>query len=122
VLRGGEGTDDPAAFDRGLEAAGDGAALAARLFTTRSRVVTGTMPADEARSYLSGLLVGADVAATPALLAAGAGAPVHLLGDARLCRLYARALTRRGFDPETSDGETAALAGLSALYDRRFGR
>lgn len=120
VLQASAGDEDAAAFDRGLAAAGDGAALAARLFTTRSRVVTGAMPAVEARSYLSGLLIGADVAATPALLDAGEGCPIHLLGDARLCRLYARALQRQGCEADISDGEAAALAGLNALYQRRF--
>jgi len=120
VLQAAEGDENDGAFDRGLDAAGDGAALAARLFTTRSRVVTGGMPAGEARSYLSGLLIGADVAATPALLDAGESCPIHLLGDARLCRLYARALQRQGCEADSSDGEAAALAGLQALYERRF--
>jgi len=36
--------DDDAAFDRGIEAAGAGDALASRLFTARSRVVGETCP------------------------------------------------------------------------------
>ena len=116
VLKGEGPADDLEAFDAGLEAAGDGQALAARLFTARARVVGGGAPAQSTPSYLSGLLVGADVAATPALLGLSGQEPVALLGDATLCGLYARALERRGVATETFDGEEAALAGLVALH------
>ena len=115
VLRGPEAADDPAAFDAGLAAAGDGQALAARLFSARSRVVGDGRPAEETASYLSGLLIGADVAATPALLDAG-DLPVALLGDPALCGWYGRALTARGVEHTIDDGEAAALAGLHALW------
>jgi 2-dehydro-3-deoxygalactonokinase len=115
VLKGEGPPDDVAAFDEGLAAAGEGEALAARLFTARARVVGGGKPADSTPSYLSGLLVGADVAATPRLLGLVGDEPVALLGDATLCGLYKRALDRRGAPCETFDGEAAALAGLFAL-------
>ena len=117
VLRGAEGEADGAAFDDGLEAAGDGAALAARLFTARSRVVGGGgLKPDQVRAYISGLLIGADVAATPPLLHAPAGAPVSIVGDSRLCAQYQRALAHRGVQARVDDGEAAVLSGLTALY------
>lgn len=122
VLKADGPADDMAAFDEGVSAAGDGQALAARLFTARSRVVGGGRPAAETPSYLSGLLVGADVAATPRLLGLTGDEPVALLGDAALCGLYARALKARGAPTETFDGEEAALAGLLALYRMGAGR
>jgi 2-dehydro-3-deoxygalactonokinase len=106
-------TDD-AAFDEGLAAAGQGDALAARLFTARGRVVGGKAPAGSTPSYLSGLLIGAEVASVPRLL----GEPpkhVALLGDAALCDRYRRALVRAGVEVEVFDGEAAAVAGLFAL-------
>jgi 2-dehydro-3-deoxygalactonokinase len=115
VLKGEGQTDDLAAFDEGLAAAGEGDALAARLFTARARVVGGGKPAESTPSYLSGLLIGADVAATPRLLGLKGDEPVALLGDAALCGFYQRALDRRGTPCETFDGEAAALAGLFAL-------
>jgi 2-dehydro-3-deoxygalactonokinase len=114
VLQVEDAPDDDAAFDLGLKAAGDGSALASRLFTTRARRVGGDMKPEAARSYLSGLLIGAEVAATPALLDA-AGEPVDLIGDQRLCRLYRRALEARGARVADHDGDDAALAGLTAL-------
>jgi 2-dehydro-3-deoxygalactonokinase len=118
VLRSDAPPDDPVAFEEGLAAAGDGAALAARLFTARARVVGGGKPAESTPSYLSGLLIGAEVAAVPQFLEISADEPVALLGDAVLCGFYKRALDRRGVRNETFDGEAAALAGLFALYQQ----
>ncbi|MCR5879270.1 2-dehydro-3-deoxygalactonokinase [Phenylobacterium sp. J367] len=116
VLKSDAPAGDEAAFAEGLAAAGDGDALAARLFTARSRVVGGRKPAESTPSYLSGLLIGAEVAATPRLLGLVGDEPVTLLGDAALCALYETALTRRGIPHETFDGEAAAVAGLYALH------
>ena len=106
--------DDDAAFDEGLAAAGAGDALAARLFSTRGRIVGGQAQAASTPSYLSGLLIGAEVASLPPLLGAE-GSAVTLLGDAALCARYARALGRTGVAAEVFDGEAAAIAGLWAL-------
>ena len=115
VLKSDAAPDDRAAFDAGLEAAGDGCALAARLFTARARVVGGGAVAESTPSYLSGLLIGAEVASVPALLRTPVETVV-LLGDPQLCGLYARALARREIATETFDGEAAAIAGLFALH------
>ena len=88
---------------------------AARLFSARARVVGDGAPAETTASYLSGLLIGAEVAALPGLLDAG-GLTVDLLGDPKLCRWYARALSARGIDHAVHDGEAAAIAGLFALF------
>lgn len=103
------------AFDLGLAQAGDGTRLIGQLFTARSRVVGGDLPASAQRDYLSGLLVGADVAAGSALVGAGADEPVVLLGEPALCARFARALDRAGRAHETFDGEAALLAGLADL-------
>jgi len=115
VLKARESDDDEAAFDTGLAAAGDGGALASRLFTARARVVGGDMPPEQAKSYLSGLLIGAEAAGVPPLLGVPPHAEVALIGDLQLCRLYHRALEARGFVATVHDGEAAVLAGLSAL-------
>ena len=115
VLRSDVPATDLEAFDLGVAAAGDGGALAARLFTARARVVGQGAAPEGATSYLSGLLIGADVAATPGLLGAGDITSLVLLGDAHLCSLYARALGANGVSPAIFDGEAAAVAGLFAL-------
>jgi 2-dehydro-3-deoxygalactonokinase len=118
VLKSEAAADDMPAFDAGVAAAGDGDGLAARLFTARARVVGEGRPAQETPSYLSGLLIGAEVASLPGLLGCAGGEAVSLLGDAHLCGLYARALAARGVETDVHDGEAAAVAGLFALYER----
>jgi 2-dehydro-3-deoxygalactonokinase len=115
VLKNEAEPNDEAAFDAGLEAAEDGDALAARLFTARSRVVAGGEPPESTPSYLSGLLIGAEIAGVPKLLCGEIDFPVVLLGDPTLCGWYERALKRLGVDTSTHDGEAAALAALTAL-------
>ena len=119
VLRQPPATGDVGAdtgFETGLLAAGEGEALASRLFTVRSRVVGGGMDPGSARAYLSGLLVGADVAASPRLLGFAPDTPVALVGDPTLTGLYARALRRRGAPVSETSGDAAVLAGLLALH------
>ena len=122
VLRSDDDADDPAAFAEGLDAAGEGDALAARLFTARARVVGKGAPPESTPAYLSGLLIGAEIASMPKLLGLEPGSAVSVLGDAGLCALYRQALERRGFACEGFDGEAAAVAGLHALYRKGFGQ
>ena len=117
-----EDTFDEAAFDEGVAAAGNGDALAARLFTVRARVVGYGRPTASTASYLSGLMIGAEVAATPDLMGVDPGETINLLGDPQLCALYAHALARRGRKTETHDGDQAAIAGLFALYQKARNR
>jgi len=114
ILRGDGQANDPAAFEAGLAAAGDGDALLSRLYTARSRVAGGGAAADSTASYLSGLLIGAEVAGTPRLMGLE-GEPVVLLGDKPACERYATALDRRGVRVRQADGEAAVLAGLASI-------
>ena len=117
VLKGAESDVESPAFEDGVEAAQEGDALAARLFSARSRVVGGGgLKPHNVRAYLSGLLIGADVASSPGLLDAPANAPVSVVGDERLCQAYRRVLARKGVSAEVYDGDGAFLSGLCALY------
>jgi 2-dehydro-3-deoxygalactonokinase len=108
--------DDPQALADGVARGGEAGSLAAKLFTARSRVVGGDMARTSARSYLSGLLIGDEVANLPAMLGAEAGMEIGLLGDPELCRYYAAALAQRGMACACHDGDEAVLAGLTALF------
>ena len=114
ILRAESSPDDEEAFDQGLQAAGDGNALAARLFTTRARYLTGDL-AGSPTSYLSGLLIGAEIASVPTGLGIDHGLRITLLGDPQLCRWYRRAMSRVGVKSSFSDGEGAVIMGLLAL-------
>ena len=111
-----EDADDLAAFDAGVDAAGDGGALAARLFAVRGRAIAGDLASESSAAFLSGLLIGAEVAALHPLMTHSADGEVDLVGEASLCAWYRRALARRGIAARVTDGEAAALAGLTAIW------
>jgi 2-dehydro-3-deoxygalactonokinase len=79
-------------------------------------VVGGGCLEESTASYLSGLLIGAEVAAVPRQFGLAADHPIVLLGDPALCGFYSRAFARRGVPCEIFDGKAAAVAGLFALH------
>ncbi|MFC0669593.1 2-dehydro-3-deoxygalactonokinase [Azotobacter chroococcum] len=86
----------PDAFARGLELAREGA-VAGRLFSARSLVLTGRLAAEESLDYLSGLLIGEELRCALASLD-GACPPLVLIGDGALCRRYREALRQFGVE------------------------
>lgn len=103
-------------FEHGLEAAAapGGASLLHGLFAVRARQLLEDRSPRWALSYLSALMIGADVRGAAPLFSSPTG--VVLIGDARLNELYAQALRHQG-TPATAclDGEQCALAGLRTL-------
>jgi 2-dehydro-3-deoxygalactonokinase len=110
-------SDDAAdGFDKGLEAAASlgTASLLHALFAVRSRQLIDGRSHDWALSYLSGLMIGADVrGAIPLFDVRG---EVVLIGDGALNERYAHALRRFGLTASCLDGERCALAGLRTLW------
>jgi len=95
--------DDHAAFDRGVvvaQAPAGRAGVLSTIFSTRTLGLTGVLNGADQREYLSGLLIGHEVAALQAMLADQRyqTARVLLVGDAALCARYTRALRAYGFD------------------------
>ena len=89
--------------------------LPADLFGTRARILLGKLEPQDSASYVSGLLIGADVAIGAELAPTG---PVGLIGDPALTRLYAAALDEAGRSYQEIDGEQAFLAGIKAIAER----
>ena len=105
---------DCAAFREGVRRGIDHpGALTSHLFGTRARILLGRLGEEGAASYVSGLLIGADVA-TGLDLAPG---PVGLIGAPALIKLYAAALDEAGRSHQEIDGEEAFLAGVRALAE-----
>jgi len=111
---GGEVDASSDAFALGLDFARQDADLLHLLFSARSRVVTGTMPKTDAASYLSGLILGKDVAAAMALFRLSG--MVHLICTPQLAALYDRALAPYAVKTAVIDGDKAALAGLVHIH------
>lgn len=105
---------DEAAYS---EAVRDGMAnpqtLAGRFFSLRAESLLGTPSPGVAPARLSGLLIGAELAASkPYWL----GQNVALLGAEKLSRLYATALAAESVPTETYPVTRATLAGLGAAF------
>jgi 2-dehydro-3-deoxygalactonokinase len=103
-----------AAFDRGVARALEGSALPRLLFGARAQVLAGDLRPADSGSYLSGLLIGAEIA--DAARFAALTAPVLLIGAADITAPYRRALAQAGASRiRVVDGEAAAARGLWRL-------
>lgn len=104
--------EEAAGFAEGLDRAGKGGLLAS-LFAARSMRLQAGRPAGWTLGYLSGLLIGCEIAEIRATL--GATQDIVLIGDARLSARYAEALTMQGLPSRSLEGDACALAGLGYL-------
>ncbi|MDQ2695545.1 MAG: 2-dehydro-3-deoxygalactonokinase [Pseudomonadota bacterium] len=105
---------DDAGFRRGVEVAlhGGHGGLPAVLFTVRTLGLTRQLDAAQLPDYLSGLLIGAELAGALELFGeAVRRQPLTLIGDPRLCARYQAALSQAGFAPARTL-EQATEAGL----------
>jgi 2-dehydro-3-deoxygalactonokinase len=105
----------PAAFEAGLRAALAGAVLSNALFGCRARVVSGAMPAAHARSYLSGLLIGAEWQGLRQRQAGRLPARITLIGSPALAAHYVTAGAVFDVEVVRLDPRTVYLAALAAL-------
>ena len=106
--------DDDAAFVAGLDDARRGAPLSNALFGVRARVVTGAMPAAQARSFVSGLLVGTEFVACGHV----DGAPLTCIGSPALRDRYVRAAGHFGMTLDALDSDRVYCAALARFLDR----
>jgi 2-dehydro-3-deoxygalactonokinase len=111
----------PAEFDRGLiEAAKHPGMLLHQVFQARSLRLNHQLSAEGAASWISGLLIGADVNGALSLFNEhDASGPVLIIGAPQLTASYARALARAGRKSAEVDGAAAALAGLGYVFRER---
>lgn len=90
-----------AAFERGLRVArsseGQGGPLAT-IFSSRTLVLTGELSGSAQADYLSGLLIGHELAAMMSVLQVPPTQPIVLIGNSTLCARYLWALEHCGFE------------------------
>ena len=105
---------DEQAFEEGVSITlGQPALLSAKLFTLRAEGLLHGMTPAQARLRLSGLLIGAELAAAkPYWL----GQRLVLVGAKTLQLSYARALAAQGLQAEALDAAACTLAGLTELH------
>lgn len=93
-------------------------ALAASLFSLRAEGLLDGLTPDAARARLSGLLIGAELAAMrPYWL----GRDVSLIGAESLSRAYADALALQSVPCQSTGVENMTLAGLTAAWTQIYG-
>jgi len=90
-------------------------ALPAELFGVRARVLLGKLKKEDAASYASGLLIGADVRVG---LSYPTGAEIKIIGRPELTSLYAAAIGQAERTAVELDGERAFLAGIHEIAKR----
>ena len=91
-----------------------------RLFQSRSLRIDKQLTAEGAASWMSGLLIGSDVAGALALFPdLPRTSPVYVIGSAQLNESYSRALARHGRKAVCIEGDKASLAGLTYVYQEQ---
>jgi len=102
---------DGTALERGVRVSlRESAALPHDLFSARTLALTGALAPEAVADYLSGLLLGAEVAAGRRWLERHAvtGGSVILVGEAALCERYRRALALAGIEATMGPPDAAA--------------
>jgi 2-dehydro-3-deoxygalactonokinase len=89
-------------FDRGVERARQAGGLLHHLFGVRTLGLLGEVPPASLPGYLSGMLIGHEIHASPP------AARAYVIGTAELGRLYARALEIAGTEVAVVDSDVAA--------------
>jgi 2-dehydro-3-deoxygalactonokinase len=120
------GGADASAFGQGVHASlRDGAALTHDLFSSRTLALTGALASEGVADYLSGLLLGAEIAAASRWLARRnlVRVAVTLIGDAGLCARYHGALALAGMTATMGPVDAAArglwrIASHAAMVNR----
>ncbi|WAC58736.1 2-dehydro-3-deoxygalactonokinase [Brevundimonas sp. SL130] len=116
ILGGGMGEPgvDDDAFAAGVARALKDPAVTAALFSVRVEGLAGRLSPASAADYLSGLLIGAEVAAQLDTRER----PILLIGAEPLCARYASALAQADFhDVRISDGAAATALGLWRIHE-----
>jgi len=92
--------------------------LAARLFSLRANGLLNNLSGDAARAQLSGLLIGAELAAAkPYWL----GQHIAVIGDSGLSKRYVSALATQSVPATQVNASAITLAGLTVAYKRLKG-
>ncbi|NSX54116.1 2-dehydro-3-deoxygalactonokinase [Parasulfitobacter algicola] len=108
-----DGWDDDAFQTAVSEAISRPEAIAARLFSIRADDLLHDRAPSQACAYLSGLLIGAELAASrPYWL----GQQIAIIGGSTIAKHYADALQAQGAFATVTDAPRMTLAGLSAAY------
>ena len=106
---------DAAAFQRGLETGINDPSLLARLFEVRAQHLLGTLSPGSVSEFLSGLLIGHEVASQWSL--SGLSGPVTLIASESLARRYQAAFALLDIPLQWLEGDRAFQHGIRRIID-----
>ncbi len=110
-------------FQRGLTLGAEQTGLARHLFSVRANSLHQELSTADASSFVSGLLIGAEIVDALALNDwTRASGPVHIIGANKLIDLYSKALAYFKVDSTTTDSHRATTAGFLAVYGKMKNR
>ncbi len=119
VANSGTGETDAAAFDAGVARSQQlpDADLLHLLFEARGRQLSGSIRPEQSRSWLSGLLIGRDVAAMTRLFTQfSAERRMTIIGCSTIAAHYHRAATHTGFTTLVLDGDELYRAAMHHIF------
>lgn len=93
----------------------DGLPFLGALFSVRARQLLAGVERENNLGYLSGLVIGGEIAAARATGSLPAGAEVRIVAAPALLRAYTTALAIAGLKAQTRDGSELVLAGLAHI-------
>ncbi|RDK96008.1 2-dehydro-3-deoxygalactonokinase [Enterobacillus tribolii] len=99
---------DPS-FALGIDTASEGTPFSHLIFSARTRRLAGEIALPHIHSYLSGLLIGHELATVDG------GQPAWVVGSSALTARYQQAAGRLGLKLNAVDGDTCFLQGLNSL-------
>jgi 2-dehydro-3-deoxygalactonokinase len=93
----------------------DGLPFLGALFSVRTRQLLASVRPEANLAYLSGLVIGGEIAAARTVGRLETGTPIRIVGTQSLARAYHAALQSLGFETVALDGERLVLDGLVHL-------
>ncbi|WP_034918135.1 2-dehydro-3-deoxygalactonokinase [Erwinia sp. 9145] len=108
---------DVQAFQAGLETGAADSSLLARLFEVRAAHVLGSRPRESVSDFLSGLLIGHEVALMAKEFMQSAAQPLTVIGGRSLAERYLSALKLVGLPAQWLDGDRAFRHGMRSIAD-----
>ncbi len=95
--------------------ANDGLPFLGALFSVRARQLLAGVERADNLAYLSGLIIGGEIAAARAMGSLAGDAEIRIIASPALVRAYSKALAVAGLKAEARDGSELVLAGLTRL-------
>lgn len=108
---------DPEAFWQGLETGASDRSILARLFEVRAAHVLGSRPTESISDYLSGLLIGHEVALMKREFMHGSSEPLTVIAGSGLAERYLSALKLAGLPAQLLEGDCAFQHGIRSIAD-----